>query len=114
MLAMAKSYGLLLVAVVLFSVGLTAFSVIIPPLGPALFGYQAQSVYNGIFFSMISASGILASPIANAIYGKIGNTYSPIFLVAAGLLVVMIGMYLLMYRLADKDRKALETEESAL
>ena len=114
LLAMAKSYGLLLVAVVLFSVGLTAFSVIIPLLGPALFGYQAQSVYNGIFFSMISASGILASPIANAIYGKIGNTYSPIFLVAAGLLVVMIGMYLLMYRLADKDRKALEAEESAL
>ena len=113
LLATAKSYGLLLVAVILFAVGLTAFSVIIPLLGPALFGYQAQASYNGIFFAMISAAGILASPISNAIYGKIDNTYSPIFLVAAGLLVVIIGMYLLMYRLADRDRKMLAAEEIA-
>lgn len=113
MLATSKSYGLLLVAVIVLSVGLTAFSVIIPLLATALFGYQAQSAFNGIFFAMISAAGILASPISNSIYGKIGNTYSPIFLVAAGLLVLMIGFYLLMYRLADKDRKALEAEETA-
>ena len=113
LLATAKSYGLLMAAVIAFSVGLTAFSVIIPLLSTALFGYQAQTFFNGIFFAMISAAGILANPISNAIYGRIGNTYSPIFLVAAGLLVLMMGFYLLMYRLAEKDRKALEAETAA-
>jgi MFS family permease len=111
LLATAKSYALLMVAVIVFSVGLTAFSVIIPLLSTTLFGYQAQSAFNGIFFAMISAAGILASPISNAIYSKIGNTYSPIFLVAAGLLVLVMFGYLLMYRLADQDRRAWAAEE---
>ena len=56
---------------------------------------------------------MIANPITNAIYDRIG-TYSYTFLVAAALTVLLMGGYLLMYRLADKDRKALEAEESAI
>ena len=99
-----------LVAIVIYSLALPILTVIIPLLAASLFGYQAQTQYNGIFISMVSAASIVASPISNAVYDQIGS-YSPVFFVAAGLTVVLIGMYLLIYRLADKDRKKLEAVE---
>lgn len=110
LLATATSFALAAVAVVVFAMALPVITVTVPLLAASLFGFQAQGSYTGIFISMVSASAVLANPIANAIYDRIGS-YSPVFLVAAVLMVVMLGMYLLMYHLADKDRKALEETE---
>jgi len=100
-----------LAAIIVYALALPIVSITIPLLANSLFGYQAQAEYTGIFIAMVSAASIVASPISNAIYDKIG-TYSPVFLAAAALSVPLMAMYLLMYRLADKDRTKLEAEEA--
>lgn len=100
------------VAMIVYALGLPIVTIIIPLLASSLFGYQAQTQYNGIFISMVSAASILASPISNAIYDRIGS-YDPVFFAGAALTAPLMGMYLLMYRLADKDRKKLEAAEAA-
>lgn len=65
---------------------------IIPLLAASLFGYQAQTQYNGFFISMVSAASIVASPISNYVYDRVGS-YSPVFFAAAGLTVLLFGLY---------------------
>ena len=89
---------------------LPVITVTVPLLAASLFGYQAQGSYTGIFISMVSASTIIANPIANIVYDHSG-TYSTLFLIAAATMAAMFGMYLLMYRLADRDRKSAEAVE---
>lgn len=111
LMVIVKSYAMAVVTMVIFAMALPVMSVIIPMLASSLFGYQAQAAYNGIFISMLSAAAMISNPVTNAIYDRIG-TYSYTFLVAAGLTVLLMGGYLLMYRLADKDRKIQEAEEA--
>lgn len=106
LLTMVTGMTSAIIAIVIYSLALPILTVVIPLLGVSLFGYQAQAKYTGIFLSMVSAASIVASPISNAIYDKIG-TYSPVFFTAAGITVLLIGMYLLMYRLADKQKAAI-------
>ena len=110
LLTLASNYGIALLSIVCFSMALPIMSITIPMLASSLFGYRAQAQYNGIFLAMVPAAAIMAGPISNAVYDKIG-TYSPVFLVAAGMTVPLVCIYLLMYRLADKDRAKLEAEE---
>ena len=111
LLATVTSFTAALIAAVVFAMALPIVTIIIPLLASSLFGYQAQAEYNGIFIAMVSAASIVANPLSNAIFDKIGS-YSPVFIAAAALTVPLMGMYLLMYRLADKDRKKLEAAES--
>ena len=113
LLALTTGFAMSLAAVVIFSMGLPIVTIIIPLLASTLFGYQAQTEYNGIFIAMVSAASMVAGPLSNAFYDRLG-TYSPVFLVAAALTVGLMGMYLLMYRLADKDRKNFEAEEAEI
>ena len=82
LLVVVKSYAMAVVTMVIFAMALPVMSVIIPMLAASLFGYQAQAEYNGIFISMLSAASMIANPITNAIYDRIG-TYSYTFLVAS-------------------------------
>ncbi len=110
LLATTTGFTSAAVAVVVFAMAIPITTVTVPLLASSLFGYQAQGSYTGIFISMVSASTILANPIANVIYDYAG-TYRYLFLAAAGLMVVLMGMYLMMYRLADNDRKNFEANE---
>ena len=107
LLATVSGMTAAVIAIIIYAMALPILTVVIPLLGVSLFGYQAQSQFTGIFLSMVSAASIIASPISNAIYDKIG-TYCPVFYAAAGISVLLMGMYLLMYRLADKKRKSVE------
>ena len=113
LLVVVNSYAMAVVTMLIFAMALPVMSVVIPMLASSLFGYQAQTEYNGIFISMLSAAAMISNPVTNAIYDRIG-TYSPTFLVAAGLTVALMGAYLLMYRLADRDRAKLEAEEAQM
>lgn len=110
LLATSTGFVSAAIAVVVFAMALPLITVTVPLLASALFGYQAQGSYTGIFISMVSASTILANPIANIVYDHSG-TYSTLFLIAAATMAAMFGMYLLMYRLADRDRKSAEEIE---
>lgn len=96
-----------MVAVLIFTATLPNLTVVIPLLGASLFGYRDQGKYLGVLISMVSGASIVATPISNAVFDVIG-TYCPVFLVGAGLTVLLIIGYLVMYRMVDKERKKLE------
>lgn len=107
LLAFTTGVSTALIAVILFALALPITTVVVPLLATSLFGYSAQMEYTGLFISMVSASAIISTPIPNVIFDKVGS-YSPVFLVAAALTVPLMGFYLLMYYLADRDRKKQE------
>ena len=109
LLTMATDFVSALIAVIVFVMALPCLTVVIPLLALSLFGYRSQAQYNGIFVSMVSAASIISMPISNGIYDRIG-TYNPVFYVAAGIEVALIFVYLLMFRLANKDRKTIESQ----
>ena len=92
------------VSVVLFSIGLCLTTVAIPLIALPLFGTRGSAEINGIIIGMVSLASLITPPICNFIYDKIG-TYSPSFKVAAVLEVVLIGIYFVMFAMANKDRK---------
>jgi hypothetical protein len=57
--------------------------------------------------ALVPAASVVTSPIVNILYDRIGS-YSPIFLVTAVLAAAVIGLMLLLFALAGKDRKAYE------
>ena len=95
-----------LLAVLVFSLSLPLTSVIVPLLSSALFGYQAQATCVGIFMGMSSLASMISGPVANMIFDRIGS-YNPFFWAAAAISVALIGLYLFMYKLADRDKKRL-------
>lgn len=103
LIAKTTTFGLGLIAVIVYAMALPLTTITIPMLALSLFGYQDQAKHTGIFISMCSAAGILGSPISNAIFDRVGS-YSPAMMAAAGITAVLIGVYLWMYRLAKKDR----------
>ena len=95
------------ISVVIYSMGLPLTTVLIPLLATSLFGYRAQPQYTGIFMSMVSAASIVSGPVSNAVYDRMAS-YSPAFIGAAALAVGNILLYLILYRMAAKDRKVFE------
>lgn len=92
------------VGIVLFSMGLLATTVTVPLLTMPLFGYRAFGSITGIFLAMISLGSMVAGPIVNLFYDWLGS-YSPVFRVAALIDVVIIGLYLLLFYLCEKEKK---------
>lgn len=93
-----------LIGVLVLALALSMTALIIPLLTAELFGYRAQTSFVGIFVSMSSLAGMAAGPIVNTVYDRLG-TYNPVFRIAAVVVAVLIGLYLLMYWLADRDKK---------
>lgn len=90
--------------IILCGIGLCMTSIMIPLLVMPLFGYQAASGINSVTLAMVSIASIFAEPIANLIYDRI-STYSPVFAVAAIMNVCIIPLFLLVYLLAQKEKK---------
>jgi len=95
--------------IVLYSLGLPLTSVTIPLLTMSLVGYRSYDMAVGVFLSMVSVGAMVAQPVTNFVYDKIG-TYSPVFRAAAIFNLVVIVLYLLLYKLADRDRTEMESE----
>ena len=93
-----------------YSLGLPITTITIPLLTMPLFGYRSYDTAVGVFLAMVSVSAMVAQPVANLIYDRIGS-YSPIFRVAAVLDLVVIVLYLLLFKLAERDRKMLVRAE---
>jgi sugar phosphate permease len=104
--------GMALLAVLAYTITLPLTSVMIPLLSSALFGYQSQAKCLGVFLAMGSASGMLAPIAANAVFDSIGS-YNPVFLVCAAVTAVLVVVYFVMYRLADRDKKRILAEHES-
>lgn len=94
-------------AVLVFSLALPMTTVTIPLLTAALFGYCAHNTSNGIFLALPAAAGMIASPLTNMVFDRVG-TYLPAFYGALILSIVVLMLHLLVCILAKRDRKRLE------
>ena len=93
-----------LIAVVVFSMCLPQTTITIPLLTTSLFGYRAHDTAMSIFLSMLSIGAVVASPVCNLAYDLLG-TYNPVFYAAALLALTSLVLYMVLYRLADRDKK---------
>ena len=101
------------IILVIYGFALTLAAVIPPLLTHTLFGYQAYSKCVGIVTAMVSLGGLVAAPISNMCFDHLGS-YSPVFRTGAIISLVVTALYLLLFLLANKDRKKMsQTEEAA-
>lgn len=104
LLADVSNVPLCYVGIVLFSVGLLAVSITVPLLSMPLFGYRAFGSITGVFLAMISLGNMVAGPIVNLLYDRLGS-YAPVFRVAALIDIALIGLYLLLFYLCEKEKR---------
>ena len=105
LLADVSSAFLCYVGIVLFSVGLLAVSITVPLLSMPLFGYRAFGSITGVFLAMVSLGSMVAGPIVNLFYDRLGS-YAPVFRVAALIDLALIGLYLLLFYLCEKEKRS--------
>ena len=96
-------------SIILMSVGLVTSTITAPLLTMPLFGYRAYDGVIGIFLALLSVATTIASPVVNYLYDLFG-TYKPAFQIAAVLDVVLIIVYLLMFRICAHYRSKCEKE----
>lgn len=96
------------IAILLYTMGLPIVTIIIPLLTYPLFGYRSHNLSLGIFIAVPVLGNLVSTPIANAVYDRIGS-YSPVFQFAAVLSAVVIGLYALLYVLVAKARARYES-----
>jgi len=108
LLTFVDGYFVAVLAVLIFSIGLVIVSVPIPLLSSALFGYHPQGSIVGIFMALVPASSMIILPVVNTIYDHIGS-YRPIFLTVSVVGVVTLGLTVLLFLLAKRDRVRFES-----
>lgn len=111
LLCTIDGYTWALLAVIAHAIALPLTTITIPLLSASLFGYQSHNAAVGIFLALVSAAALLSSPLVNALYDILGS-YDPIFLVTAVVSVGVTVLFIVLFRMADRDRKAHEAEIS--
>jgi len=105
----ATTFPAALLCMILFALALPLNTVMISLLGFTLFGYNGQKQYVGVFLSMIYVANMIVTPVANGIRDALGS-YQVSFFISAALMLVSVFLYLILFRLAEKEKKALETK----
>ncbi len=111
LLADVSNLTLCYLGIVVFSFGILSMTITAPLLTMPLFGYRSFGSITGIFLAMVSLANMLATPIVNALYDVFGS-YTPVFRAAAIADIAVIGLYLLLFFLCEKEKKRfLATQE---
>lgn len=107
------------IAALVYSLALPLAGAVPPLLVPSLFGYQSGPKAMGIVLAMVSAANMVATPLTNSLRDAIGS-YRPVFRMTALVSVGVMVLYLVIFALSAKDRRAFEkaqpvpaTEENA-
>lgn len=101
LLAMMKSFSVAVIAMIVFSVALPILTLMGPLIAGELLGYRAKAQYAGILVSAVSMANLFGNYLTNLIYDTYGS-YRPSFVLGAGLSVVSIVLFLMLYRMADR------------
>lgn len=112
LLADVSSMSMALVVICIYTMSLPLTTITIPLLTTELFGYRAHDTAVGLFLSMVSVGGMIASPVINLVYDAIGS-YKPALRVAAVLAVAVIVLYEMLYVLAKRDKRVWQAEREA-
>jgi MFS family permease len=113
LLPTVSGYSYAMGVVILYGTGLPLSTIIVPALTLDLFGYQSFTTAVGIFSAMVSAGSMLAGPISNGVFDRLGS-YTLAFQAGAILMLAMVVMLGLICRQADRMRKQITTEQTAL
>jgi hypothetical protein len=79
-------------------------TIIAPLIARSLFGYRAEAQYVGVFVGLITVSDFAAAYATNLLYDATGS-YHLSFRLGVLLAVLSFGLYLLVYRMADKIKR---------
>lgn len=108
LLTNVNGYAIALIACIIFSIGLAFVTVPIPLLASALFGYHPQGSIMGVLMALPYAASMASMPIVNSIYDRIGS-YNPIFRVVAAMCAGTLALAVLLFIMANRDRKKYES-----
>ena len=111
LLTLVNSFTMAIVACIFFSIGTVMTTITIPLLSSALYGYRPQATIIGFFMALVPAASVVATPVVNGLYDKIGS-YNPIFLGTAGIGVAVVGMMIPLFIMTSRDRKAFESAQT--
>lgn len=91
-LLLPQTDGAMIAAMIVFDLAIPLTTMLFPLLSAELFGNRAQGMYIGTVVAMSTAGNIISGPIANFVYDLAGS-YVPVFWGAAGLSLVMLPVY---------------------
>lgn len=104
LLCVGGSSWIYYVGTLVFSTGLAMTSVMLPLLALPLFGQKPFLNVGGIFLAMASLGNLVAQPVANTLFDRLG-TYVPVYIGAAILHGAVIGCFFWVYALAKRLEK---------
>ena len=105
MLATATGRNGMYAAALVYSISLSLTIMVPTLLTPSLFGYRAGAKAMGIIMAAAPAANMVAPLLSGALYENIYHSYQPIFRITAIASVAVIGLYIIMYIIANKDKK---------
>ena len=107
LLALSGSAAMAIAAVILFSFGLATTTVMLPTLTTELFGERDYSSALGAQLAAISLSGVIALPAMNFSFDLL-DSYVPGLWCVALVTLVTLGLYLIAFRGARRERRRME------
>lgn len=99
-------------ATLVYSISLSLTIMAPTLLAPSLFGYRAGAKAMGVIMAATPAANMVAPLLSGALYEKIFGSYKPIFRGTAIASVLIIGLYIIMYILANRDKKRFLQEQT--
>lgn len=90
----------------LMGVGLCSQTFLQPLLAPELFGRQDSATVSGILLAMVSAGGLIAPPLINFSYDRLGS-YTPALLVLGVASILVTALFFAAWRMALRAKKTL-------
>lgn len=109
LLLVVSDYTQAFAAVVLYGFSLPITTVIVPTLTMDLFGYNSYVTAAGILCAMVSAGNMVAGPIGNGVFDSTGS-YTAAIWAAAIVMVLMVAVFGVICRQADKLKRQFEKE----
>lgn len=104
LLTLLADPGLALVIMLLLSAGLPLTSILVPLAVTNICGTVASDMTVGLVLSMVYLSSMVVQPVMNLCYDALGS-YDPALRITALLSLGVIALYLVIFRLSDKERK---------
>ncbi len=108
MLASATGRNTMYAAAVVYSISLSLTIMVPTLLTPSLFGYRVGAKAIGVIMAVAPAANMVAPVLSGALHDKIFHSYTPIFRGTALASVAVIGLYIIMYIIANRDKKKFE------
>jgi len=105
LLAVMQNFAMAAVAIVVYTVALPILTIMGPLVASEVIGYRGQAQYTGILVAMVSVANLFGNYLTNWFYDHY-QSYRPSFMLAAVLSAGAILLFLVLYRMADKQKAA--------